>query len=222
MPSVLSRTQTIDTCCNHAVFNTRPKCALLCTIVVCLFMRWCLLFMKTSIICIQLASFTESCFFQMNYGGLCNDISCLIKRDVIFIDELATMNWLLLFFPWYLLPVVCYEQVNQALNCMEATKAIASVAPGLALCAPSYFSCKLSDFSIEVLFAKWKWPCPLKVEIPDLLNVFRPLTCHFCVIFMVVWGTGKLGATEVSCLMMPWSWHWCPIKENTLPCPSLG
>ena len=48
--------------------------------------------------------------------------------------------------------------------------------PGLRLGAPSKIFSRLWDFPMKVPFAKWKWPCPLKDEIPELLkdkNTFR-------------------------------------------------
>ena len=67
-------------------------------------------------------------------------------------------------------PYVCIY--NQASNFREATKAMASVAPGLGLGAPLKDSHRLCDFLMEVPFtdmkvpfAKDKWPCPFKNEI---------------------------------------------------------
>ncbi len=45
---------------------------------------------------------------------------------------------------------------------------MASVAPGLGLCAPSKVSHRLEDFLMEVPFAKQKWPCPVKDAIPGM------------------------------------------------------
>ena len=55
---------------------------------------------------------------------------------------------------------------------MEATKAMASVAPGLGLGAPLKDSHRLCDFlmevpftDVEMSFTEDQWPCPFRNEI---------------------------------------------------------
>ena len=64
--------------------------------------------------------------------------------------------------------------------------------PPLSLClglgAPSTISPWLKDFPMEVPFAKWKWPCLLKDETPDLCQGELSLLCdiHWEFIFKPV------------------------------------
>ena len=51
---------------------------------------------------------------------------------------------------------------------MEATEAIASVAPGLCLGALSKVPTEIFKFLIEVPFATEKSPCPFKYEVSGL------------------------------------------------------
>ena len=57
------------------------------------------------------------------------------------------------------------------------------VAPGMALAPLQKFHI---DFPMEVPFAKGKWPCPLKGEIPGLLLVFYKL--GLCTMYIVVYA----------------------------------
>ena len=56
----------------------------------------------------------------------------------------------------------------QAWYLMEATEAIASVAPSLCLGALSKVPTEIYKFLIEVPFAKEKSPCPFKYEVSGL------------------------------------------------------
>ena len=50
----------------------------------------------------------------------------------------------------------------------ETTESIASVAPGLCLCALSKVPIEMYKFLIEVPFAKEESPCPFKYEVSGL------------------------------------------------------
>ena len=51
---------------------------------------------------------------------------------------------------------------------MEATENMTAVALVLALVPHQKFPTDFKDFPMEEPFSKWKWPCPLKDEIPGL------------------------------------------------------